>query len=849
MKALIHRLAPIMPSPSRRSARSWLRRLALLSFLSWLAWRGLRWQVGQPDLVSGSAIGTRVLAHDGRLLGARRDARGLLGSWVPIDEISPHLRAATLASEDKRFETHDGIDRIALARALLSNLAHLRVLSGASTIPSQLVKQVDFEGRPHKRTLWEKLREMARAQNLATSTTRTHILEHYMNRLDYGRGYAGPEAAARGYFGVGAGQLSLAQSTFLAVIPRAPSALDPFRHRARVELRQQALLRSMRKRGLISEADFQRAQAEPIILQTPSPKAMLAPHLVLAASRKHSGVVQTTIDWDLQSRAEATVAAHRSRLRDRNATNIAAVLVDHATGEVLAEVGSASYFDRRIAGAVDLVHRRRQAGSTLKPLLYARYFDGDPGTENRSEEKLGSDHRAKSRRAGSPLTLIADVATEFGRAHAVYAPENFDGTFLGPVLAREALAGSLNVPAVKVAEHLGQKGAESTLRAFGIAPAKEGSYGLSIALGTVEITPWDLATAYATLARGGTFLPLRDGVFETTSDAPDRKAGPDAEVVSSETAAEVAEVLSDPIARIRGLHARGPFEFPYPVAVKTGTSSGFRDTWTAGFSRDTTIVVWVGNDSGAPTDHLTGATAAGPIFFDLMQAATEVRRLGAPAHGGARQTARSAMAARDDLVTVEVCPLSGELASSACPDRVSHRVTPTHRPSHRCTLHQHVVKVPTFRCASTNDGDRVSIAVLLPDEYKSFVLGRRQGANTPHEENGIPWLLRSEVLGCSESSVQRPKVTMLEPAPEAEIVGEWDARNSAMLRVVRVRVATEGMSSTESLEVAIDQKSALLMGSRREALVPMPLGEHWLSVRPVRTDLAAEVAQTRVRVR
>jgi penicillin-binding protein 1C len=849
MKALIHRLLPIMPSLSRRSAKLWLQRLALLSLLSWLAWRGLRLQVGRPDLVSGSAIGTRVLARDGRVLGARRDARGLLGSWVRIDEISPHLRAATLASEDKRFETHDGIDRIALARAALSNFAHFRVLSGASTIPSQLVKQLDFEGRPHRRSLWEKAREMARAQNLASETPRVQILEHYMNRLDYGHGYAGPEAAARGYFGVGAGQLSLAQSTFLAVIPRAPSALDPFRHRARVELRQQALLRTMRKRGLISEADFQRARVEPIVLQAPSPRTMLAPHLVLAASRKHSGVVQTTIDWDLQSRAEATIAVHRVRLRDRSATNIAAVVVDHATGEVLAEVGSASYFDRRIAGAVDLVHRRRQAGSTLKPLLYARYFAEKPSTG-----KEASNNASKSRRAGSPLALIADVATEFGRPNAAYAPENFDGTFLGPVLAREALAGSLNVPAVKVAEHLGQKGAEHTLRAFGIAPAKEGSYGLSIALGTVEVTPWDLATAYATLARGGTFLPLRDGVFESPKDEPkvDQTAsshGQDVEVVPRETAAEVAEVLSDPIARMRGLHARGPFEFPYPVAVKTGTSSGFRDTWTVGFSRDTTIVVWVGNDSGAPTDHLTGATAAGPVFYDLMQAATEVRRLHTPSPSGSSLPVRSAMAAREDLVTVEVCPLSGELASSACPDRVSHRVAPAHRPSHRCTLHQHVVKAQTFRCAAASDRHGASIAVLLPDEYKSFVLGRRQGENKPHEENGIPWLLKLEVQGCSEASVQLPKVTMLEPAPDAEIVGEWDARGSARLQVVRVRVATFGMSSTESLEVAIDQKSVLQLGSRREALVPIPLGEHWLSVRPVRTDLAAEVAQARVRVR
>ena len=572
-------------------ARRLPRRLRLplaLCLCAWIAWRVVRLAVGAPELDTRWAEGTRVLANDGRLLGERGSALALRGRFVRLAEISPRLVRATVVSEDKNFESHDGLDPVALVRALFTNLRHGRVVSGGSTLSAQLVKRLDHHGQGHERSLLLKLRELARAQNLEARSDKPTILEAYLNLLDYGHGLVGPEAAAQGYFGVSARDLSLAQATLLAVLPRAPSALDPYRHRERAVTRQRALLAAMHRAGEIEPADRDRALAEVLELQ-PSPRgrALVSPHLVLAAA-KGGGEIRTTLDYDVQHDVEALVRDYVPTLHERNATNAAVLVVDNATGEVVAEVGSAGYFDRTIAGAVDLVRRKRQPGSTLKPFLYARAFE----------------------KGMTPMTVLADVPTELGTTGAVYAPDNFDGSFAGPVAAREALAASLNVPAVRVARDLGAVESVRVLRASGLTLTGGAErFGLSIALGSAEVSPWELATAYVTLARGGERVTLRD------------RPGPasTARVFTETATAEIAEILADPVARVRGLRARTTLEFPYPVALKTGTSTGYRDAWTAGFTKERTVVIWIGNADGKPTQKLTGASAASPLFVDIMK--------------------------------------------------------------------------------------------------------------------------------------------------------------------------------------------------------------------------------------
>lgn len=802
---------PRLERLAARQRRSVQALLACL-LLGWLAWRGFRWYVGSPAEELTNTAWTqaaRVLARDGRLLGERPSSEGLYGVQTKLDDVSPRLVSATIASEDKRFFDHDGIDRIALARAGLSDLVHLHVVSGGSTITTQLVKRLDHQGRPRPRTIATKLVEMARAQNLERTTSKHTILEAYLNRLDYGRGLAGPEAAAQGYFGVPARDLSLAQSALLAVLPRAPSALDPYRHRERAVLRQRALLTEMNRRGLVSQEDLDRALSEPLVLRDPKlPRPFVAPHVVLAnARRTPAGEIRTTLDFALQKDVEAIVRAHVPRLEQRGASTAAVVVVDNATGELLAEVGSAAFGDAKIAGAVDIVRAKRQPGSTLKPFVYARAFE----------------------RGTSPMEMLADVPTEFGdaRGHA-YAPDNFDGTFLGPISAREALAGSLNVPAVRLAASLGAIELVSTLRASGLSlSAGAERYGLSIALGSGEVTPLELAEAYTTLARGGEHVVLHERAGQAAQTT---------HVFDASAVASVSDALSDPLARVRGLRTRGPFEFNYPVALKTGTSTAYRDAWTAGYTHERTVVVWVGNADGSATRKLTGAVGAGPLFFDVMKRAMNDVAVRAP------------LSEPGLLEDAEVCPLSGHRAGAACPDRV-HRMFPRgHAPGHACTVHQMAASrtappnEPAYRCDA---GGTVPV-VVLPEAFERW-LGERPLGSPGSDPHGIPWFPASRVPNCVAPGSEEPRIVVVEPRDGAVLSAERGALSTS--DALDVAVETRGMPAGEPLEVLVDGRLAMRLDTAYRARVPVGRGDHLLEVRPVDARRGVQLGRAQISVR
>lgn len=783
----------------------WLGVLLATTIVAWMGWRVLRVVAGSPrgSLRATWSESTRVLARDGRLLGERPSSAGLRGQRTKLDDVSPRLVRATIVSEDRGFYDHDGVDRWALVRALVTDIRHFRVVSGGSTITSQLVKRLDHEGKPHARTLRTKLVEMARAQNLEAEVDKRAILEAYLNHIDYGHGHAGPEAAARGYFGVPASDVSLAQAALLAVLPRAPSALDPYRHLDRATVRQRALLHAMRARGDISEDDLERALAEKIVITRRAPGVLVAPHLVLAAARD-AGEVRTTLDFDLQRDAEAILAESIPSLRARGAGSAAAIVIDNATGDVLASVGSADYFDVKGAGAVDLVRARRQAGSTLKPFLYAHAFA----------------------RGMSPMEALADVPTELGTTGAVYAPDNFDGAFVGPVSAREALAGSLNVPAVRLVADMGAREAVAVLRRTGLElSGGVAQYGASIALGSAEVSLRELAEAYVVLARGG-----------------DRVNGE--RVFDAAAAALVTDALSDPLARVRGLHARGPFELPFPVALKTGTSTAYRDAWTAGYSRERTVVVWVGNANGSVTSRVTGATGAGPVFFEVMKRA--MRDVGS----------RGALVDRDVLEEAEVCALSGERPGADCEDHVVRRFARGKAPRGTCTMHRH-------GCVA-GGGKRV---VVLPPVY-SRLLGERAKGAPGMDPHGYGWFLASDagcpevadvtgVMGGSGALATRgadvderpgggPRVVLVRPHSGAVFHADEAPIGSDVFELV---AATEGMPEATPLEVLVDGEVRASLSPPYRGRVPITRGEHSIEVRPRDAKTAGRVARADILVR
>jgi penicillin-binding protein 1C len=711
-------------------ARLWLRRLALATTLGvvvgWLGWSAYRSQVGDPTTLFEDDwySGHRITDRNGTLLRELPAEDGRRGRPIALEQVGERLVLATLAAEDARFTDHDGVDRLAILRAVEQNLRHGEVVSGASTITQQLVKLLDTRGTPGERTLGVKLREAARAQNLEEASSKDAILEAYFHRLPYGQGWVGPQAAAKGYFGVRSKDLSWAQASFLAVLPRSPSFLDPYAHPERVVLRQRALLGELEEAGLLTPAARARAENEPIDLR-PLSHAFEAPHFVqmlISEGRLADGEqTTTTLDATLQSDIEGLVETHMTKMRERAVDNAAAVVVDNATGDVLAYVGSADFFDPDIAGQVDMIRAQRQPGSALKPFVYGLAFEhGHHGAQ-----------------------MLPDVPTEFVEGGgSVYAPRNFHGDFIGPISAREALAASLNVPVIRLAAQLEPGTLLSRLHALGFDSLTDDAdhYGLSLALGSGEVSPLEMARAYVTLARTGEAIDLRLRL-------DDPQAAPRRVLPASATAA-VVEALSDPAARLRLLQGRSPFDIGYPVALKTGTSSGYRDAWTAGFTHERPCVVWLGNADGSPMREVTGGSGAGPLFADIMRRAMD------------DVPTRGALWPEDALTVAHVCPLSGAVATDACPDAVARRFDPTAVPTTPCTVHRHV-RESSDGLACDPEGD--TVVAVLPKAFDGWLETLPPGAPgmDPH---GTAWVREHDVAQCG-GTLSRPVIAMTSPNP------------------------------------------------------------------------------------
>jgi len=793
--------------PERRSARRsvrWRRRakFAAVALGAWLIaiwmWSSLRERIGRPELEGSSVdawhVGHRIVDRKGNLLRELPTDHGRRGRPLDLEAMGSRVVTATVVSEDVDFFSHDGINRLAILRAAAQNVSNARVVSGASTITQQLVKLLDNRGVVGPRTLGIKITEAARAQNLEAELSKAEILVEYMNRLPYGHGLIGPEAAAQGYFGVASHQLSWAHAAFIAVLPRAPARFDPLDHFDRAIDRQKKLLHALHREGHLDDAALTRALAEPIEPRAVE-HAFAAPHFVqtlLAEDRlDKEAVTQTTLDLSLQRDVEGLVGTHMASMTEFSAHDAAVLVVDNDSGDILAWVGSTDFFDDAIAGQVDMVRAKRQPGSTLKPFVYALAFA-----------------------AGlTPADMLADVPTTFreGQGHA-YIPKNFHGDFVGPVPAREALAASLNVPAVRLLGDVGTETFLTFLHTLGMASLTEEAdhYGLALALGSGEVTLRELAAAYATLARGGEYLPLR----YTTADAAVARE----RVLPAATAASVTDVLSDPLARARLVAGRSPFTLGFDVAVKTGTSTGYRDAWTAGYTAERTVVVWVGNASGSPTKKVTGAHGAGGLFGDVMRRSMRDVGRRAPLWDPAL------------LVSAEVCALSGKRAGPACPHARPARFTADQVPTEACTAHVHASRADDggWRC----DSDGSDTLVVLPEAYDTWLHTMPPGA-PGKDPDGLPWFPASE-LACGAATDGPPTIRVIEPA---EGVVVWVQDDSD--RVELVADVHGAASFTGAVEFVVDGRvAATARRSDKEseggyrALVRLQRGDHEVVARP-----------------
>lgn len=644
----------------------------------------------------------RLMDRKGRLLRevlSRPDGRA---HWVPLDRISQHLVDATLAGEDKRFFDHHGVDWLAALRALLLDIRHAKIVSGASTLTMQLVRIL----QPERRGLLTKVRQAALATKLERVLDKRGILLHYLNRAPYGAGTFGAEAASRRYFGKPAAQLSLAEAALMAALPRSPSGYDPRRRsrRQRLRQRQRYILGAMFRQGRIDADALRMALAEPLALERVT-RPFFSPHfveqLLEQPSARGASELATTLDLRLQRRLEALLRETVRGLRKQGATNAALLVVDNKSGDVLAYVGSAGFNDAAHSGQVDGTRALRQPGSAIKPFLYSLAFEhGDL----------------------SPASLLKDLPAHFTTEHGDYAPRNYDGRFHGPVRARIALASSYNVPAIRVAERVGPPRLLERLRELGFADLKKEArhYGLGLALGNGEVTLQQLVAAYATLARGGLYRPLR--FVQARREARDRdwRQLPPAtprRIIEARAAYLVTNVLADPLARMPAFGRDGPLERPFFAAAKTGTSKDFRDNWTVGYTRDVTVGVWVGNFDGSPMHNVSGITGAGPLWAEALTATVHEislkdRKLPRP----------------EGLVSARICPLSGALVGPDCSAGEDEHFLAGHEPQHACTFHRRVriERQSGLRAGPACNEDAVEdkTFVVYPPAYRAWAASR-----------------------------------------------------------------------------------------------------------------------------
>jgi penicillin-binding protein 1C len=532
-----------------------------------------------PAPLSVDDVSTAVLDREGRLLRAYATRDGRWRLPAEVKDVDPRYIDMLLAYEDKRFRQHAGVDLFAFARALVQIARNGRIVSGGSTLTMQVARLLEPRD---ERSLLAKLRQTVRAIEIERALSKNAVLALYLTLAPYGGNLEGIRAASLSYFGKEPRRLTLSEAALLVALPQSPEARRPDRSVATARAARDRVLD--RVAGLFPASEIDRAKLEPVP-EGRKPMPMLAPHVAdaVVAERPGEHEHRLTIDGQLQKNLE-DLAQDRSLVLGAD-TSVAILVVDNATGEELARVGSASYFDQRRSGQVDMTEALRSPGSTLKPFIYGLGFED------------GFIH---------PETLVDDRPVRYGN----YAPENFDLTFQGTVSVRRALQMSLNVPAVAVLDKVGASRFTARIDQAGVALVlpKGEVPGLAMGLGGVGVRLSDLVMLYAGLARLGTTLPLT-----TRMDvAPSRPR----RLMDSVAAWYVGDILlgTPPPANAAG----GRF------AYKTGTSYGYRDAWAIGFDGKRTIGVWVGRPDGAPVPGLVGRAAAAPILFDAFA------RLGKP---------------------------------------------------------------------------------------------------------------------------------------------------------------------------------------------------------------------------
>ncbi len=621
---------------------------------------------------------TRIVDRNGNLLYEILDPTAGRRTYVTLDKISPELIAATVATEDKEFYTHPGVDPIAILRAFWENYQSGQTVSGASTITQQLARALLLSpDERSEQTYLRKIREAILATEVTRRYSRDELLELYLNEIYYGNLAYGIEAAAETYFGTTADKLTLAQASFLAGLPQAPSVYDVYTDREAALHRMNDVLVLMiaasKEQGCIyvsnspqrvcvdqqtaiaafNEISAYKFKPPDVNIRYPHwvnyVRSLLEAQFDAQTIYRSGFTVYTTLDPNLQDSAQQIVSQQINKLSDLHVTDGALVAINPKTGEILAMVGSADFNNAAISGQVNMAISPRQPGSSIKPLTYLAAFE----------------------KGWTPATLIWDVPSEFppsgdpNDTRPPYKPVNYDGRFHGPVTVRTALANSYNIPAVKTLQFIGiygDGGLISMAKRLGLTTLTRNDYGLSLTLGGGEVSLLEFTGAYAAFANGGMRVPpyAISKITDYSGKVVYQYQPPAAEqVIRPEHAYLITSILSDNDARATAFGPNSVLNLPFPAAVKTGTTNDFRDNWTMGYTPDLAVGVWVGNADYTPMQHSTGITGAAPIWSQFMKGAIEQITSGKP----------SSFTRPAGIVDRVICEVSGTEPSEWCPSQ------------------------------------------------------------------------------------------------------------------------------------------------------------------------------------
>jgi 1A family penicillin-binding protein len=547
---------------------------------------------------------------------------------VPYENISRHIKNATVAIEDDTFFEHHGVRPLAILRAVIANMSGSDVRQGGSTITQQVIKNSVL--MPEK-TITRKIKEAILAIKLERSLSKEDILSHYLNESPYGGTLYGVEEASRAFFGKSAADISLIEAAYLAALPQAPTYFSPFgQHLGELENRKNQVLGQMRKHDFITEAEYEEAKNATVEWRAQAATGIRAPHFVffvrdyLARTYGEESLaergfkVTTTIDYELQEKAEEL--AKKWALKNKvafNAENAAIVATDPKTGQILTMVGSRDYFDTEIDGNFNIAVAERQPGSSFKPFVYAAAFA----------------------KGYTPETIIFDLRTQFSTACAkdfletegnCYAPVNYDNKFRGPMTLRSALAQSINVPAVKALYLVGVDDAIKFARDMGISTlTNKGRYGLTLVLGGGEVKLLDMVGAYGVFANEGKkqevtgILKIEDATGEVVEEYTEKEGS---QIIDRQVALQVSDVLSDNNARAPGYGWNSPLYFSgKDVAAKTGTTNDYRDTWIVGYSPTISVGAWAGNNDNSSMAKQVAGFIVSPMWREFMDFALTKR--------------------------------------------------------------------------------------------------------------------------------------------------------------------------------------------------------------------------------